>query len=99
MIVNLEKSILALIDNGVDEANADELFAGGYLRGHLSIAAAQAEAQGEQQIEALDTRVRLSLQQAIAAGELSPPDRMLVLEMWQRWFQQATIDYEEPDNI
>ena len=36
MIAEFESRILALIDNMVDHASDDELFAGGYLRGHLT---------------------------------------------------------------
>ena len=37
MIAEFESRILALIDNMVDHASDDELFAGGYLRGHLTL--------------------------------------------------------------
>ena len=40
MIAEFESRILALIDNMVDHASDDELFAGGYLRGHLTLAVA-----------------------------------------------------------
>ena len=36
MIAEFESRILALIDNMVDHASDDELFAGGYLRGQLT---------------------------------------------------------------
>ncbi len=43
MIAEFESRILALIDNMVDHASDDELFAGGYLRGHLTLAVAELE--------------------------------------------------------
>ena len=46
MIAEFEARVLALIDDMVDHASDDELFAGGYLRGHLTLAVAEAEEQG-----------------------------------------------------
>ena len=45
MIAEFESRILALIDNMVDHASDDELFAGGYLRGHLTLAVAELEGE------------------------------------------------------
>ncbi|KXJ02787.1 hypothetical protein AN414_14500 [Serratia marcescens] len=83
MIAEFEARILALIDDMVEHASDDELFAGGYLRGHLTLAVAEAEEQGEHTAEALKARVEESLHKAIAAGELSPPDQILVRGMWE----------------
>lgn len=71
MIAEFEARILALIDDMVEHASDDELFAGGYLRGHLTLAVAEAEEQGEHTAEALKARVEESLHKAIAAGELA----------------------------
>jgi len=89
MIVDFETRILALIDNMVEHASDDELFAGGYLRGHLTLAVAQAQENNEHTPEALHARVQACLAKAIGDGELSPPDRVLVLEMWQTLYEQA----------
>ncbi|QCP60326.1 YfcL family protein [Pantoea sp. SO10] len=89
MIVEFETRILALIDDMVDHASDDELFAGGYLRGHLTLAVAEIELSGEHSPEALQTHVTNSLQKAIAAGELSPRDQALVTGMWDNLFLQA----------
>ncbi|AHG18815.1 hypothetical protein Z042_03720 [Chania multitudinisentens RB-25] len=87
MIEEVEAHILALIDDMVEHASDDELFAGGYLRGHLTLAVAEAEAHDEQSAEQLEARVQSSLGKAIAAGELSPPDQALVLGMWEKLYQ------------
>ncbi|MBO2007130.1 YfcL family protein [Serratia marcescens] len=72
MIAEFEARILALIDDMVEHASDDELFAGGYLRGHLTPAVAEAEEQGEHTFaEALKARVEESPHKAIAAGELA----------------------------
>ena len=82
MIAEFESRILALIDNMVDHASDDELFAGGYLRGHLTLAVAELEGEGEHSAEAVNSKVSQSLEKAISAGELSPPDQILVQGMW-----------------
>lgn len=43
MIAEFESRILALIDDMVEHASDDELFASGYLRGHLTLAIAELE--------------------------------------------------------
>ena len=82
MIAEFESRILALIDDMVDHASDDELFAGGYLRGHLTLAVAELEGEGEHTAQAVHDKVSRSLEKAISAGELSPPDQVLVQEMW-----------------
>jgi hypothetical protein len=89
MIAEFEARILALIDDMVEHASDDELFAGGYLRGHLTLAVAESEEHAEHSAEQLKVRVQSSLDKAIKAGELSPPDQVLVLDMWENLYQTA----------
>lgn len=89
MIAEFEAHILALIDDMVEHASDDELFAGGYLCGHLTLAVAESEENGEHSAEQLRARVQNSLEKAIKAGELSPPDQVLVLGMWEKLYQAA----------
>ncbi|ATY01647.1 YfcL family protein [Klebsiella aerogenes] len=89
MIAEFESRILALIDDMVDHASDDELFAGGYLRGHLTLAVAELEGEGEHTAQAINDKVASSLEKAISAGELSPPDQILVQGMWNSLYQQA----------
>ncbi|MBV4365610.1 YfcL family protein [Erwinia sp. BNK-24-b] len=89
MIDEFEARILALIDNMVESASDDELFASGYLRGHLTLAVAEIEQKGEHTPEALQIQVLNSLETAIHAGELSPRDQALVLGMWDNLFMTA----------
>lgn len=65
MIAECEARILALIDDMVEHASDDELFAGGYLRGHLTLGVAEAEEEGDTSVQALYQRVCDSVQQAI----------------------------------
>ncbi|WP_233192955.1 YfcL family protein, partial [Sporosarcina sp. P29] len=89
MIAEFESRILALIDDMVEHASDDELFASGYLRGHLTLAVAELEAGDDHSAEAIHDEVSRSLEKAIQAGELSPRDQSLVLGMWDTLFQQA----------
>ncbi|HCE8947351.1 TPA: YfcL family protein [Morganella morganii] len=83
MLADYETRILAQIDDMVEHATDDELFAGGYLQGHLTLAVAELEQSGDHSVEALHNRVEESIRQAISAGELTPPDQVLVLETWK----------------
>lgn len=60
MIAEFESRILALIDDMVDHASDDELFAGGYLRGHLTLAVAELEGEGEHTAQAVHDKVSRS---------------------------------------
>lgn len=89
MLADLETRILTKIDDMVEHASDDELFAGGYLRGHLTLAVAELEEENETSSEALYQRVGISIQNAIKAGELTPPDQVLVLDMWKNLLNNA----------
>lgn len=89
MIEHLEQQILEEIDQMVESASDDELFAGGYLRGHLTLAVAKLNDKQALQPSNLDQQVQQSVQQAITAGELSPADQCLVLSLWQQLYQKA----------
>lgn len=89
MLADLETRILTKIDDMVEHASDDELFAGGYLRGHLTLAVAELEEENETSSEALYQRVEESIQNAIKAGELTPPDQILVLGMWKSLLNNA----------
>jgi hypothetical protein len=80
MILEYEEKMLELIDSKVETASDDELFAGGYLRGHISLSAADCEAVGETEIEQLTKRIEESLENA--RSELTPSDRILVSDLW-----------------
>lgn len=92
MIAEFESRILALIDGMVEHASDDELFASGYLRGHLTLAVAELEAGDDHSAQAVHIEVTRSLEKAIQAGELSPRDQSLVLGMWDNLFQQANLN-------
>jgi len=89
MIAEFESRIMTLIDDMVESASDDELFASGYLRGHLTVAVAEAEENGEHSIEALKVLVQKGLDKAIQAGELSPRDQVLVLGIWENLYQAS----------
>ena len=88
-IHDFEHKLLGLIDDMVATATDDELFAGGYLRGHISLAVARAELEGKTLVRDVKSYVLRSLNEAILQGELSEEDEKLVQAMWIRLQQQA----------
>jgi hypothetical protein len=50
---------------------------------------AELEGEGEHSAEAVHSKVSHSLEKAIGAGELSPPDQILVQGMWENLYLQA----------
>ncbi len=74
-----------LFDKLVETANDDELFAGGYLRGHfdLQVGYAQVEQLGLSP-EQLNIKVENSLVEAYKAGELTDQDRDHVVVIWEQ---------------
>ncbi|ACH66178.1 MULTISPECIES: YfcL family protein [Aliivibrio] len=80
MIIEFEEKMLELIDARIESASDDELFAGGYLRGHISLSVANCEEQGINDIEILKSHINDSLEKA--KSELSPADRIIVAELW-----------------
>lgn len=71
MIAEFESRILALIDDMVEHASDDELFASGYLRGHLTLAVAELEAGDDHSAEAIHDEVSRSLESDPGRGTLS----------------------------
>ncbi|MCE9950600.1 YfcL family protein [Aeromonas allosaccharophila] len=88
-IHDFEHKLLGLIDSMVATATDDELFAGGYLRGHISLAVARAELEGKTLVRDVKSYVLRSLNEAILQGELSEEDEKLVQAMWIRLQLQA----------
>ncbi|WP_318411620.1 YfcL family protein [Photobacterium leiognathi] len=80
-IQEYEEKLLKLIDDGIDTATDDELFAGGYLRGHISLAAAECESENESQLSVMKQKVEQNI--ADAKSELSPIDECLIMFYWK----------------
>lgn len=79
------QQVAQFLDDMVQRASDDELFAGGYLRGHFDLAVGRLEL-AEQQFERAELAgtVQQSLDLAIASGELTEHDQHLVLGLWQQ---------------
>ena len=82
MIIEYEEKWLGMIDSEVETASDDELFAGGYLRGHISLSAAACESEGIEDVQVLKEKIEQSLLDA--RSELTPADRTIVSDLWQR---------------
>lgn len=80
-LVNYIDAAQQYFDDLVIKATDDELFAGGYLRGHISLSAAACEEQGIDDIERLKARIEQSLEEA--RSELTPADRAIVYALWR----------------
>ena len=80
MIIEFEEKMLELIDARIETASDDELFAGGYLRGHISLSVAKCEEQGVNDTEILKAHINDSLDEA--KSELAPADRIIVADLW-----------------
>jgi hypothetical protein len=77
-------------DQLVPVATDDELFAAGYLRGHVDLAVGTLQLTEQPfSVATLLQQVNNSLQQAIAQGELNAADELLVQDIWQRLQQAA----------
>lgn len=87
MIIEFEEKLLELIDTRIATASDDELFAGGYLRGHISLSAAACEEEGIEDITELKARIEKSLEDA--KSELTPADRIIVSDLWNELANQA----------
>lgn len=87
MIIEFEEKLLELIDARIESASDDELFAGGYLRGHISLSAATCEEEGINDIEQLKALIQQSLDDA--RSELTPADRTIVNDLWRELVNQA----------
>ncbi len=80
MIIEFEEKLLELIDARIDNASDDELFAGGYLRGHISLSVATCEDDGIEDVAEVKVRIEKSLDEA--RSELTPADRTIVNDLW-----------------
>lgn len=72
-------------DELVDKASDDELFAGGYLRGHFDLAVGYAQVEGiDISPDELNNNVEKSLVKAYRSGELDENDKSLVVTIWEQ---------------
>lgn len=76
----IEQHIEGILEHG----NDDELFASGYLSGHLSVVLARCEEQAVNTKQGFIDAMDQSLAHAYQAKELTPPDQALVEQMWSR---------------
>lgn len=72
-------------DQLVEKASDDELFAGGYLRGHFDLAVGYAQVE-ELALSAdeLNEKVEKSLVKAYRDGELTDEDKVHVVTIWEQ---------------
>ncbi|TMN32696.1 YfcL family protein [Pseudoalteromonas sp. S2755] len=72
-------------DELVDRASDDELFAGGYLRGHFDLAVGYAQVEeADLSVDELNAKVESSLVKAYRNGELNDDDKAHVVSIWEQ---------------
>ena len=89
-IADYEQAFLALMDERVEMASDYELFANGYLSGHISLAASACEQADITELERLIAYVDASLK--AAQSELTPVDQVLVRELWLALQTRLAVD-------
>lgn len=87
MIIEFEEKLLEVIDARIENASDDELFAGGYLRGHISLSVASCEEEGIEDVAEVKARIEKSLDDA--RSELTPADCTIVNDLWVELQNQA----------
>ena len=87
MIIEFEEKLLEVIDARIENASDDELFAGGYLRGHISLSVASCEEDGIEDVAEVKLRIEKSLEDA--RSELTPADHTIVNDLWVELQNQA----------
>ncbi|PSW65251.1 hypothetical protein C0W88_09230 [Photobacterium leiognathi subsp. mandapamensis] len=80
MTLDYEQKLLDYLDSLIESADDDELFAAGYLSGHITLSISYCEEHNLSTVDAVDEQVYSSLVEA--QKELAPRDRELVLELW-----------------
>ena len=83
-LVNYIDAAQQYFDDLLTKATDDELFAGGYLRGHYDLAVGYAEVEELTiSIDELNETVEQSLVKAYRNGELNEEDKTLVVRLWE----------------
>ncbi|HIF9071197.1 TPA: YfcL family protein [Photobacterium damselae] len=88
-IQEFEEKLLQYIDDSIDTATDDELFAGGYLRGHISLAAAECESEKQENIEEYKRCITRNIEKS--KHEMNPKDSHFVNEYWDYLQKEVNI--------
>lgn len=83
----LVELIEPVFDEAVENGSDDELFASGYLRGHVDLVAAQLMLQGEQRADAFWPALETAIQ--AASHELNPADQVHVTSLYHQLQRRA----------
>ncbi|GEK11249.1 YfcL family protein [Pseudoalteromonas sp. McH1-7] len=85
LLVEYVEKAQQFFDDLVDRASDDELFAGGYLRGHFDLAVGYAQVEEtDLTVEELNAQVESSLVKAYRNGELNDDDKAHVVTIWEQ---------------
>tara|TARA_B100001094_G_C18182666_1_gene801842 strand:- start:2248 stop:2529 length:282 start_codon:yes stop_codon:yes gene_type:complete len=81
MLEKYEELLYIWIENAIESGSDDQMFATGYLQGHIAVVFAQFEQDKHVSLAQLNTAMQHCLQDNKA--ELEPQDFMLVQDVWQ----------------
>ncbi|USD30839.1 YfcL family protein [Pseudoalteromonas sp. SCSIO 43201] len=85
LLVEYVEKAQQFFDDLVDRASDDELFAGGYLRGHFDLAVGYAQVEEtDLTVEELNAQIESSLVKAYRNGELNDDDKAHVVTIWEQ---------------
>ncbi|MCG9746926.1 MULTISPECIES: YfcL family protein [Shewanella] len=80
MLEQYEQALDEWIATKVTGGDDDQLFASGYLQGHVAVVLSELEVEESQDYQALDTKMQACLE--TAKSELEPADLALVINAW-----------------
>ena len=86
MLEQYDAALESWIEDSVSHSDDDELFACGYLQGHVAVVLAELEVEPEQDLPALDQKLVKCL--ALANEELDEHDFSLLEAAWQQLRQR-----------
>ncbi|MCG9714101.1 YfcL family protein [Shewanella insulae] len=80
MLEQYEQALDEWIATKVADGDDDQLFASGYLQGHVAVVLSELELETLQDSEALEAKMQACLE--TAKSELEPADLALVVDAW-----------------
>ena len=81
MLEKYEELLYSWIENAIESGSDDQMFATGYLQGHIAVVLSQFEQENYVSLEKLDQAMQDCLQEN--KSELEPQDYLLVQSVWQ----------------
>lgn len=88
MLEQYEQALDEWIATKVAGGDDDQLFASGYLQGHVAVVLSELEQESVQDLQALEAKMQVCLE--TAKLELEPADHALVVNAWTELHEQIS---------